>query len=101
MIPIGYYIASELFKEIVESIDYLHNKSPPIIHRDLKPTNILIANGMSSRFVKLTDFGLATFHEFDEQSHSLSSGTMKYMAPEVLTRKYDTKVDIFSLGVII
>jgi serine/threonine protein kinase len=101
MTPIGYYITSELFKEIVESVDYLHNKNPPIIHRDLKPTNILIANGMSGRFVKLADFGLATIHEFDEQSRTLGSETMKYMAPEVLTRKYDTKADIFSLGVII
>ncbi len=56
---------------------------------------------MSNRFVKLADFGLATIHEFDEQSHTLGSGIMKYMAPEVLTRKYNTKVDIFSLGVII
>jgi alpha-tubulin suppressor-like RCC1 family protein len=101
MTPIGYYITSELFKEIVEIVDYLHNKNPPIIHRDLKPTNIFIANGMSGRFIKLADFGLATIREFDEQSHTLGSETMKYMAPEVLTRKYDTKVDIFSLGVII
>jgi serine/threonine protein kinase len=56
---------------------------------------------MSGRFIKLADFGLATIREFDEQSHTLGSETMKYMAPEVLTRKYDTKVDIFSLGVII
>lgn len=101
MTPIGYYIASEMFKEIVESVDYLHNKNPPVIHRDLKPTNILISHGFSGRYVKLADFGLATIHEFDEQSHTLGSGTMKYMAPEVLTRKYDTKADIFSLGVII
>jgi alpha-tubulin suppressor-like RCC1 family protein len=99
--PIDYFIASELFIEILESVNYLHKQNPQIIHRDLKPTNILITNGLNGRFVKIADFGLATLHKHDDESHSQLAGTLKYMAPEVLTtRKYDTKADIFSLGVI-
>jgi serine/threonine protein kinase len=61
----------------------------------------LITNGLNGRFVKIGDFGLATLHKHDDESHSQLAGTLKYMAPEVLTtRKYDTKADIFSLGVI-
>jgi serine/threonine protein kinase len=97
--PIGYFIASELFIEILESVDFLHKHK--VIHRDLKPTNILLTSGENDRFIKLSDFGLATMHEFDEQSHSSDKGTPKYMAPELFTRKYDTKSDIFSLGVLI
>jgi serine/threonine protein kinase len=68
----------------------------------LKPTNILISNGKDGRFVKIADFGLATIHEFNGESHTQASGTLRYMAQEVLrSRKYDTKADIYSLGVIV
>jgi serine/threonine protein kinase len=101
MTRMEYFISSELFKEILESVDYLHKLKPPIIHRDLKPSNILITNGSNGRFVKLADFGLAVIHKFDEQTHTEGLGTAKYVAPEVLNgRTYDIKADIYSLGVI-
>ncbi len=100
MTPLGYYISSELFKEILESVDYLHKQK--VIHRDLKPNNILITDGTNGRFVKITDFGLATIHEFEGQSHTKYTGTQRYVAPEVMSsRKYDTKADIYSLGLIL
>jgi serine/threonine protein kinase len=68
----------------------------------LKPENILVNNGIEGRFIKIADFGLSIIHEKPDQSHTQCLGTIKYMAPEVLTtRKYDTKADIYSLGVII
>jgi serine/threonine protein kinase len=100
MTPLGYYIASELSIEILESVNYLHKQK--VIHRDLKPNNILITDGMNGRFVKIADFGLATFHEFDGQSHTKYKETVRYAAPEVMSStKYDTKADIYSLGVIL
>ncbi len=102
MTSMGYYIASQLLIETLESVDYLHKQKPPIIHRDLKPTNIMIAFKTDGRFVKLADFGLAKLQESEEQSHTCGVGTQKYMAPEVLTSgKYNTKADVYSLGVII
>jgi serine/threonine protein kinase len=99
MSRLEYYISSELFKEILKGVNFLHKLN--IIHRDLKPTNILITDGMNGRFVKLADFGLAIVHKFDEQTHTEGSGTFKYMAPEVQRgRTYDMKADIYSLGVI-
>jgi hypothetical protein len=94
-----YYICCELFTEIIECVDYLHVRN--VIHRDIKPANILITNGINGRFVKLADFGLSINHEFIDQSHTQFLGTLKYMAPEVMTtRKYDMKSDIHSLGII-
>ncbi len=50
---------------------------------------------------ELCDFGLATIHEHTNQSHTSDRGTIKYMAPEAIRgRKYGTKADIFSLGII-
>jgi serine/threonine protein kinase len=60
---------------------------------------ILIINGKNERFVKLGDFGLSTFHEFDDQSHIQFSGSFNYMVPEVRDgRNYDTKADIYTVG---
>jgi hypothetical protein len=100
--PIVYCIASELFIEILESVDFLHKLNPPIIHRDLKPENILLKkNFNSNRFIKIADFGLIALHEFALQSHSTDKGTIKYMAPEVMkSSKYGTKADIYSLGIV-
>ena len=101
---INYYISSELFREVLECVQYLHSRDPPIIHRDLKPQNILITmNGYKSgRFVKLCDFGIAVEHKFHNMSHTSKQGTAKYMSPEVEKgRKYNTKADIYSLGIII
>jgi serine/threonine protein kinase len=78
--PLAYYVASELFIEILECVDYLH----------------------SGRFVKLADFGLATVHKDEGESHTKEMGTMKYVAPEVMiSSKYDTRADIYSLGLIV
>jgi len=99
--PIGYYIASQLFIEILESVHYLHEFN--IIHRDLNPYNIMLKIPENfENFIKVVDFGLIAIHEFADQTHSSDKGNIEYIAPEVLNgRKYDTKADIYSLGVVL
>jgi serine/threonine protein kinase len=95
-----YYICCELLTEIIESVRYLHVRN--VIHRNLKAANILITDGINGRFVKLADFGLSVNHEFNDQSHTQDTGTLKYIAPEVgNSRKYNMKADIYSLGIIV
>ncbi|XP_054163634.1 kinase and exchange factor for Rac B-like [Oppia nitens] len=103
-----YYISCQIFKEIVECVEYLHHTCrPQVIHRDLKPYNILtVERPNNNRFIKLCDFGLATVHEpqvheREFMKHTSAVGNPKYMAPEVnLGIIYNTKADIYSLGVI-
>ena len=98
---IEYYICCQIFIELLEAVNYLHQYKPqPIIHRDLKPANILFDDkGINGIFFKLCDFGLAISQE--DMSHTGNVGTMKYMAPEVRNgNRYNTKSDIFSLGMI-
>jgi serine/threonine protein kinase len=99
---IGYCIASRIFIQILEGVNHLHKQNPPLIHRNLKPANILLKKSEAKGFcVKIADFGYASPHKFSQQSYSLDKGTHKYMAPEVITtNKYNTKADIYSLGVI-
>jgi len=75
-----------------------------LLHRDIKPENIMLT---SSGQVKILDFGLArelplgddaTQETVDTTSFS---GTLLYMAPEVLDQKdTDARADIFSLGIV-
>jgi serine/threonine protein kinase len=98
--PIGYYIASKLFIEILECVQYLHEHN--IIHRDLNLTNIMLKwDKEKRRFIRIVDFGLIAFHQYAEQLHSPEKGQIKFTAPENLDgEKYNTKTDIYSLGVI-
>jgi serine/threonine protein kinase len=82
--------------QLVEAIEYMHNKR--VVHRDLKLENILVDDKLN---LKIADFGFACYKSID----SLKSyrGTMTYMAPEIKEGKVykGTQVDLFSLGVIL
>ena len=57
--------ASKLIKQILEAIDYMHEKD--IVHRDLKPENLLYEDNNEDSIIKVSDFGL---------SKVIDSGTM-------------------------
>jgi serine/threonine protein kinase len=99
--PIGYYIASQLFIEILEGVQYLHENN--IIHRNLNPIDIFLKKDEENKtYIKIDDFDLIAIHKFAQQTHTQDIGSVRYMAPEVRDdKKYDTKADIFSLGIIL
>jgi serine/threonine protein kinase len=85
---LGYYIASQIFTQILKGVNHLHKQNPPLIHRGLKPANILLKKSDRKEFcVKIADFGLITIHDFPEKPHIEDKGTTKYMAPEVRDSK--------------
>ena len=87
--------------QIISAVNYLH--SMKIVHRDIKPENILVEKNSDPKNqlinIKLIDFGTCNFFE-DSKKLSLKVGTPYYIAPEVLKKNYDEKVDIWSSGVI-
>jgi hypothetical protein len=99
--PIGYYLASDIFIEILKGVLYLHQNN--IILRDLNTSNILLKKEENGKFsVKIIDFGLSVVREFTEQYQSRDKERQRYIAPEVMNSDtYSTKADIYSLGIIL
>jgi tetratricopeptide (TPR) repeat protein len=80
-----------LLLQMLQALAYLHHRG--ILHRDLKPENIVVTHEGA---LKLLDFGLAT-----QRGSQNSSGTLVYMAPEILREQPATEAtDLYSLGLI-
>uniref|UniRef100_A0A8C7FU02 Serine/threonine-protein kinase ULK3 n=1 Tax=Oncorhynchus kisutch TaxID=8019 RepID=A0A8C7FU02_ONCKI len=88
-------VARLFLQQIACALQYLHNHN--ISHLDLKPQNILLSGSV----LKLADFGFASYMSpWDEQS--ALRGSPLYMAPEMVCRRqYDSRVDLWSVGVIL
>lgn len=87
--------AKKLCLDICDALAFCHAKG--IIHRDIKPENILYSE--SGDFY-LSDFGISRQLR-DNVTTLTSTGTENYIAPEVITQKYDYSVDIYSLGLVL
>lgn len=81
----------EVLLDILAALTYLHRRG--VIHCDLKPSNVLID---ASGVVRLIDFGIASAPD----GASKSSGTINYLAPELLTgAPLSMAADLYAVGV--
>lgn len=94
-----------LFLQICDAIQHAHLKG--VIHRDLKPGNIMVDEAGRP---KVLDFGVARASGELAPEMSLHTqpgqiiGTLPYMSPEQAggrPEEIDSRVDIYSLGVIL
>ncbi|MGA8349320.1 MAG: protein kinase, partial [Isosphaeraceae bacterium] len=68
------------------------------IHHDVNPRNLLLSR---EHQVKLIDFGLAVPNTPAFRGPGNRTGTLQYMAPELIRREpIDERIDIFSFGVL-
>ncbi len=83
--------------EMVLALEHLH-QTIGVVYRDLKPENCLLD---SEGHLLLTDFGLSK-EAVDGEHHCRSmTGTVEYMAPEVIQQhSYGTAVDWWSFGIL-
>eukprot|EP01117_Protostelium_nocturnum_P019044 TRINITY_DN8135_c0_g1_i2.p1 TRINITY_DN8135_c0_g1~~TRINITY_DN8135_c0_g1_i2.p1 ORF type:complete len:220 (+),score=68.57 TRINITY_DN8135_c0_g1_i2:44-661(+) len=79
----------------------LHLHMEKIVHRDLAVRNILLSKHLEA---KVSDFGLSRESKAVDSAAVTSTtvGPLKWMAPESITeRKYSSKSDTWSFGVVI
>ena len=82
--------------QLLEGLKVLHNCG--VVHRDLKSANILLA---APDLVKIADLGVSTVLHTTQLART-QIGTPLYLAPEVWKRRpYDSKCDMWSLGVLL
>jgi hypothetical protein len=87
-----------LARELLGALAAIH--AAGVIHRDVKPSNVLLDPDGRAR---LTDFGIAQPEDATELTQTGQVlGTLKYMAPEVLTGNPATeRSDLYALGVVL
>jgi calcium-dependent protein kinase len=92
--------AKSIIIDIASGLLCLHSHG--VVHRDVKLENVMIRHTRGGRLEGvLIDFGLSCFLG-PEQCSTDPVGTLKYAAPEVISRlPYGFKVDCWSLGVIL
>jgi len=90
--------AKFIFRQLLESLNYIHNKN--IVHRDIKLDNILIDLNNN---IKLCDFGVGKYIPDNSELLFEQCGTPAYIAPEVLEGNgyKGFPVDLWSSGIVL
>lgn len=87
----------KLAKQLLYGLKTIHDLS--IIHCDLKPENLVFENDKSKENIKIIDFGSSCY--VHDRIHNYIQSRY-YRSPEIiLSKSYDTKIDIWSFGAII
>ena len=72
--------ALRITDQVLQGLMVIHQEN--VLHRDIKPENIL----MQDQTPKIADFGIARMLDSDQLASSVT-GTVIYMAPEILSAK--------------
>ena len=79
---------------ILVGLQYIHSQC--ILHRDIKPENLVFD---SNGYLRITDFGIAKKYVVNNKKDT--SGTVGYLAPEILCNQNHTySIDYYAIGII-
>jgi serine/threonine protein kinase len=80
-------------RQILDVLQFLHDKNPPIVYRDLKPGNIMIDH---RGHAMLIDFGIARF--LPPGGRGTQIGSVGYAPPEQYLGRMEPRSDLYSLA---
>ena len=99
-VELPWTIRIEIGLNISQGLEYLHGQG--IFHRDLTSKNVFMRTNHKSFTAIIGDFGLATRIPSESEARLPQVGSPYWMSPECLRGEfYDSRADIFSLGIII
>jgi pSer/pThr/pTyr-binding forkhead associated (FHA) protein len=87
--------AIAMLVQVCDTLDYLHQQSPPLLHEDLKPENLIQQPAMAGNVT------LVGFVSLRSLVASESSKATSYMAPEQAHGQKTVAADLFALGPIL
>lgn len=91
-------LVKTFMQQLALALRFLHTHE--VCHMDLKPQNLLLVSKPSLK-LKVADFGLSQIISSDNAEQSRYAGSLLYMAPEkLLNQKFNAKVDLWSVGII-
>ncbi|RDY11213.1 Serine/threonine-protein kinase HT1, partial [Mucuna pruriens] len=92
---LAFKVVIQLALDLARGLSYLHSQK--VVHRDVKTENMLLDK---TRTVKIADFGVARVEASNPNDMTGETGTLGYMAPEVLNgNPYNRKCDVYSFGI--
>ncbi|TYI66745.1 hypothetical protein E1A91_D09G246700v1 [Gossypium mustelinum] len=92
---LAFKIVVQLALDLARGLSYLHSRK--IVHRDVKTENMLLDG---HRNLKIADFGVARVEAQNPRDMTGETGTLGYMAPEILEGKpYNRTCDVYSFGI--
>ncbi|XP_060188329.1 serine/threonine-protein kinase STY13-like [Lycium barbarum] len=92
---LAFKVVVQLALDLARGLSYLHSEK--IVHRDVKTENMLLDR---NRTLKIADFGVARVEASNPNDMTGETGTLGYMAPEVLNgNPYNRKCDVYSFGI--
>ncbi|XP_076913363.1 serine/threonine-protein kinase 52-like [Bidens hawaiensis] len=92
---LAFKVVVQMALDLARGLSYLHSQK--IVHRDVKTENMLLDK---SRTIKIADFGVARVEASNPNDMTGETGTLGYMAPEVLNgNPYNRKCDVYSFGI--
>lgn len=93
-LPMKDNIRYKMYYQMIQAVNYCHQHK--IVHRDIKLANFIL-NQNSTPMIKLIDFDFTL--PFDQSPFSTQHGDFHYWSPEVLTKNYDYRCDVWALTV--
>jgi non-specific serine/threonine protein kinase/serine/threonine-protein kinase len=93
-----------VFLQVCEAVQHAHEKQ--ILHRDLKPSNVMVTEVGGRPTAKVIDFGIAQVADRPAEEPRFGEsesvyGTPEYLSPEAFEGQFDSRSEVYSLGVML